>query len=79
ETAFLSFIAERARAAGATRLTGWYLPTKKNAPCKEFYASHKFEIVEKNDAGGLLYACDLAANEIAWPKWIKRLDAGARA
>lgn len=79
ETAFLSFIAQRAKAAGATRLTGWYLPTKKNTPCKEFYAAHKFEIIEKSDAGGLLYAFDLATAEIAWPKWIKRLDAGVRA
>lgn len=79
ETAFLSYIAEGAKRAGATTLKGWYLPTKKNSPCKEFYAAHRFEVAEKNDAGGLHYTLNMSAGEIAWPRWINRIDAGARA
>ncbi len=48
ETAFLSKLAEEARTAGATRLEGWFLPTKKNAPAKDFYAQHGFEAADRN-------------------------------
>lgn len=74
ETAFLSYLAERAKAAGATTLKGWYLPTKKNTPCKEFYASHQFVEAGKNEAGGIHYAFDMASGQIAWPRWIKRIE-----
>ncbi|MFO0827690.1 MAG: HAD-IIIC family phosphatase [Phycisphaerales bacterium] len=73
ETGFLSYIAERAIGAGAKRLHGWYLPTKKNAPCKEFYGAHGFAVREQRD-GGVHYGFDLTSGEIAWPRWIKRLD-----
>jgi FkbH-like protein len=41
ETAFLSWIASRAKRQWAI-LTGKYLPTNKNVPAKDFYNSHGF-------------------------------------
>jgi len=68
ETAFLSYVAEQARARGATKLRGWFLPTKKNTPAKEFYREHGFRVVREEN-GGTLWEFDLAANRIPWPEW----------
>ena len=42
ETAFLGVIAADARARGATRLLGRFIPTTKNAPAATFFADHGF-------------------------------------
>lgn len=67
EGGFLGHIAARAKARGARKVWGWYLPTKKNAPCKEFYASLRFDPAETTEAGGIRYEFDLGAGEIPWP------------
>lgn len=72
ETAFLSFLADRARRNGARKLQGWFLPTKKNAPAKEFYSSHGFACVEQNDKG-TLWSLDLNSNSLPCPEWVKLL------
>ncbi|HEX5323316.1 MAG TPA: HAD-IIIC family phosphatase [Capsulimonadaceae bacterium] len=69
ETAILAYLARDARERGASYLTGWFLPTKKNAPAKGFYASHGF-VLDKERDGGALWRLDLAANEIACPEWV---------
>jgi len=38
---------------GCKRLVGRFLPTKKNAPARDFYSQHKFGLVEKNGEGSL--------------------------
>jgi FkbH-like protein len=70
ETAFLWFLAEQARQRGATRLQGWFFPTKKNSPAKEFYGSHGFRVVEQAEHG-TLWALDLAGQPLACPEWVK--------
>ena len=73
ETALLSFLAAEARAAGAARLEGWFLPTKKNAPAENFYPSHRFHPVRRTDAGAH-WALDLATASVACPDWIELLS-----
>lgn len=74
ETAFLSHLADQAMAAGAAQLHGWYLPTKKNPPCKEFYTQHQFKALETTPTGGIHYAFNLRAGKIEWPKWITKVS-----
>jgi FkbH-like protein len=70
ETAALSFLAEQARARGMKRLQGWFLPTKKNAPAKDCYATHHFQVLEEQDNGSL-WTLDLGAQKLRCPEWIK--------
>jgi predicted enzyme involved in methoxymalonyl-ACP biosynthesis len=71
ETAFLSKLAEEARAAGAARLQGWFLPTRKNAPAKDFYAQHGFDAVTTTTEG-TCWSFDLS-KPAACPDWIRFL------
>ena len=70
ETALLSFLIEQGRMSGRKKLQGWFLPTKKNDLAKEFYPSHKFQIVNENGSG-VLWSLDLSENGIARPEWIQ--------
>jgi len=70
ETALLAHIANQARAGGAERLEGWFLPTKKNAPAKDFYSRHGFELAEER-AGGQLWRLELAQADVRCPEWIR--------
>jgi len=69
ETAVLSWIAEHARARGRRQLQGWFLPTKKNTPAKEFYSAHGFRIATEQD-NETLWVLDLEEVAIAYPQWI---------
>jgi len=71
ETAFLSKLAEEARTAGAVRLEGWFLPTKKNAPAKDFYAQHGFEPATETPEG-TRWSLDLT-KPAPCPDWIRFL------
>jgi len=70
ETALLAHIAAEARARGAVRLEGWFLPTRKNAPARDFYARHGFELAEKRE-DGVLWRLDLTRAEVRCPEWIR--------
>jgi len=70
ETALLAHLAERAAQRGRKRLMGWFLPTKKNAPARDFYPQHGFERQETNGAGSL-WALDLKSATLRCPDWIK--------
>ena len=70
ETALLSHVAERARLAGAKRLRGRFLPTKKNAPAREFYPAHGFSLVGE-DGDGSLWELDLERAGVACPEWVR--------
>lgn len=70
ETALLAHIADQARAGGAARLEGWFLPTKKNAPAKDFYSRHGFELAEERD-GGQLWRLNLVSADVRCPEWIR--------
>jgi FkbH-like protein len=69
ETALVARLAEDARSRGATRLQGWFLPTKKNAPAQDFYREHGFAESTRT-AEGTLWSLDLTQTTIAAPEWI---------
>lgn len=77
ETAFLSHISEGARARGTTKLTGWFLPTAKNAPAAEIYKNAGFTGGEKNAKGEQLWTLNLKSGKVTCPAWIA-LSPGAR-
>jgi FkbH-like protein len=70
ETALLAHLAESAAQRGRKRLVGWFLPTKKNAPARDFYPQHGFEHQKTNGAGSL-WALDLQSSTLRCPDWIK--------
>jgi len=70
ETALLAHIAESAEQRGHKRLVGWFLPTKKNAPARDFYQQHGFSRREQNE-GGSLWGLDLKDSALRCPDWIK--------
>ena len=74
ETALLSHLAADARERGATVLQGWFFPTKKNAPAREFYREHGFELAEGSE-DATRWTFDLARNTILPPAWVSVLPA----
>jgi FkbH-like protein len=74
ETALLAHVAADAREQGAKVLQGWLLDTKKNAPAREFYRDHGFEVAEQTEEG-VLWKLDLQEKEIRAPEWIKQIMA----
>ena len=69
ETAFLSRLAALARERGAQQLEGWFLPTRKNAPAKDFYQSHGFQKVA-TEGEASKWSLDLSS-PIPCPDWIQ--------
>jgi predicted enzyme involved in methoxymalonyl-ACP biosynthesis len=72
ETALLAHVSADARERGAKILQGWFLDTKKNAPAREFYRGHGFEVAETTTEG-VLWRLDLRNKEIRTPEWIKQI------
>jgi FkbH-like protein len=70
ETAILAFLVERARGRHLTRLQGWFLPTRKNAPARDCYADHHMRPRVEPD-GATLWTLDLATQDIVCPPWIR--------
>ncbi|MGA9354088.1 MAG: HAD-IIIC family phosphatase [Terriglobales bacterium] len=70
ETALLAHLAKSAADRGCKRLVGWFLPTKKNAPARDFYQQHGFVLGETDDSG-TLWVLDLKSSTLASPDWIK--------
>jgi FkbH-like protein len=70
ETALLAHLAESAAQRGRKRLVGWFLPTKKNAPARDFYEQHGFNRQETNGTGSL-WTLDLKSSTLRCPDWIK--------
>jgi FkbH-like protein len=70
ETALLAYLAEEARERGAQRLEGWFLPTKKNAPARDFYRDHGFRLLSETEAGQH-WGLDLAGAVPRCPEWVR--------
>ena len=73
ETALLANLSAKAIAAGAKRLVGEFIPTKKNAPCASFYLDHGFlPIPEPSHLsnGVEYYEIDLTTTAPVGPPWI---------
>lgn len=74
EKAMLSQIAQDARAAGTRNLQGWFIPTAKNQPAKDFYSSSGFEVAEQTPDGRILWQIDLSNTNLEWPEWVTKLS-----
>ncbi len=73
ESALLAEIAARARRAGAQRLVGEYIPTRKNALCAQFYSEHGFvrcDDARDAESGQVFYEFDLHAAALESPAWL---------
>jgi len=70
ETAFLAIIARNAIAAGATKMVGEFLPTRKNAPAKDFYRQHAFALKSESN-GNQTWELSLNPNPLTVPPWIE--------
>jgi FkbH-like protein len=70
ETALLAHLAESAAQRGRKRLVGWFLPTKKNVPARDFYEQHGLQR-EQSNGNGSQWALDLRASTLRSPDWIK--------
>ena len=68
----LAHVAEAARAAGASRLIGVYLPTKKNGMVAEHYGKLGFELVSKDPSGGSTWELDTSVEIEGAPMTIDR-------
>jgi FkbH-like protein len=77
ETALLSYVARGAVARGMRKLRGWYLPTRKNAPSRDFYPKHGFKMINESD-GKMQFVYDLS-EELGWPDWVKLRSEGSGA
>lgn len=69
ETAILATVAGLALSRGARHLTGQFIPTKKNAPARDFFPSHHFLCVEEG-AEGSRWSLDLMSEAVIMPAWI---------
>jgi FkbH-like protein len=65
EPTTLNLIAEQARALGAKKLIGEYIPTKKNGMVRDHYAKLGFTVVETRPDGGSIAELDLTRYEPA--------------
>jgi FkbH-like protein len=70
ETALLSHLARSAAARGRRQLIGRFSPTKKNAPARDFYSQHGFQLFQE-DSSGSVWTLDLQHHTIATPEWIR--------
>nr|WP_295664386.1 HAD-IIIC family phosphatase [Polymorphobacter sp.] len=61
EEAVLAQIAGAARSAGATALTGRYIPSVKNKMVAQHYAKLGFELIEQGDSGETVWRLDLGS------------------
>ena len=64
ESALLSVLADDAAAQNCRRLVGRFIPTKKNAPARDFYARHGFEPHDDT------WVLDLTTHRVPCPDWI---------
>lgn len=73
EDAFLGLVTRDLHKAGATQITGEYIPTAKNGIAANFYDSRGFSSV---DAGGerTLWELDISKKCVAVPEWFRLTD-----
>jgi len=69
ETAILAIVAQEAAKAGAKTLGGWFVPSKKNAPAKDFYRQHALTSTREKD-GATWWQLPLPAAALVCPAWI---------
>lgn len=70
ETALLSHLARSAAQRGMDSLSGWYLPTRKNAPAGDFYPRHGFQREEQVGENSR-WRSPLGGAPLTCPDWIE--------
>lgn len=70
ETAILHFLEERARSRKSARMSGEYLPTAKNEPCRDFYKYHEYICMSKSDQR-TQWSKNLQSGLTQCPEWIE--------
>ncbi len=78
ETSLLKHIHAAARARGVARLVGEFAPTKKNAPCADFYQRHGFRH-DGDESGSQVWVLDPRVDRVEDPAWITVTVTGAPA
>ena len=69
ETAILSALVSAAREGGACLLRGLFIPTAKNAPARDFYSRHGFQLAAEEDTTQM-WELDVRAGDVATPAWL---------
>jgi FkbH-like protein len=70
EDTLLAFIIDQAASKGARFLRGEFIPTKKNAPAKDFFEKHGFTKISVGDSGEEVWEYDLRRT-IKFPEFVK--------
>jgi FkbH-like protein len=78
ETTLLKTVYDAARRHGVARLVGEFAPTKKNAPCADFYSRHGFR-PDAGMEGVQAWVLDPVVDRIEDPAWITVTRTGASA
>lgn len=68
ETAFLTFLIDKAKKEKVKYVYGKYIPTKKNNLVRDFYKKHKFKLITKNNRE-TRWKVDVQNFEIHYSKW----------
>ncbi|MFW9808213.1 MAG: HAD-IIIC family phosphatase [Candidatus Thorarchaeota archaeon] len=71
ETALIAKIVKDARAEGASRIIGEYIPTKKNPPAAKVYESHGFDMQIQTEENGTTWILNLDSDTVDVPEWIE--------
>ncbi|MHA1959307.1 MAG: HAD-IIIC family phosphatase [Candidatus Thorarchaeota archaeon] len=71
ETALLARIVLDARAAGASRIIGEYIPTKKNPPASDLYKRHGFGMPATDETDVTSWILNLDEQTVETPDWIE--------
>ena len=69
ETAMLSRACDIATRRGCRRLSGWFLPTERNAPAAKIYSDHGFTMTARTE-NATFWQLDLSERSIEFPAWI---------
>lgn len=70
ETALLSAIIDDCKAQGMAALSGWFHPTAKNMPARDFYERHGFILSAQLDDGSTNWQLQLQSSTVQSPSWI---------
>jgi FkbH-like protein len=75
EDVFLAAILQRAKARGAAKVLGTFIPTRKNSQVEEFYPGHGFVPTEtQGTQGEKSYVYDLDAPPASSPSFFKKIE-----
>jgi FkbH-like protein len=70
ETAMMALLVRFGRQLSLQWIEGWFVPTAKNGPARDFYANHQFAQVEAGEAG-TRWRLPVESCSLACPRWIR--------